>query len=305
MTRSTRRNLRNGLLFISPWLIGFLCLQVYPIFYSLQMSFTEYSGFGDMTNIGFQNYSNMFKDDLFWKSAYNTLYYTVLAVPIGVVVAIVLAIAMNQKVKEVPVYRAILYLPSILPVFALSLVWVVFLNPKFGLFNRLGNAVGLPTVDMLGDPAWTKFAIVLMAQLGAGGPALIFLAGLRGVPAEMLESAQIDGAGPVRRFFSITLPLITPVILYDIILGLALGLQVFTQAYIITSGGLGAQGGGQGMAGPRNSLLFYVFYLYKSAFQYTQMGYASALAWVLFIVSIILAFSVFKWAKNWVHYESE
>jgi multiple sugar transport system permease protein len=301
MTRSTRRNLRNGLLFISPWLIGFLCLQVYPIFYSLQMSFTEYSGFGDMTNIGFQNYSNMFKDDLFWKSAYNTLYYTVLAVPIGVVVAIVLAIAMNQKVKEVPVYRAILYLPSILPVFALSLVWVVFLNPKFGLFNRLGSAIGLPTVDMLGDPAWTKFAIVLMAQLGAGGPALIFLAGLRGVPAEMLESAQIDGAGPVRRFFSITLPLITPVILYDIILGLAMGLQVFTQAYIITSGAIG----GQGTAGPRNSLLFYVFYLYKTAFQYTQMGYASALAWVLFIVSVILALSVFKWAKSWVHYESE
>jgi multiple sugar transport system permease protein len=183
MTRSTRRNLRNGLLFISPWIVGFLCLQVYPIFYSLQMSFTEYSGFGDMTNIGFQNYTNLFKDELFWKSAYNTLYYTILAVPIGVVVAIILAIAMNQKVREVPVYRAILYIPSILPVFALSLVWVVFLNPKFGLFNRIGTAIGLPTVDMLGDPNWTKFAIVLMAQLGAGGPALIFLAGLRGVPA--------------------------------------------------------------------------------------------------------------------------
>ena len=301
MVRSTRRNLRNGLLFVSPWIVGFLCLQVYPIFYSLQMSFTEYSGFGDMVNIGFQNYTNLFKDDLFWKSAYNTLYYTILAVPLGVVVAIILAIAMNQKVKEVPIYRAILYIPSILPVFALSLVWVVFLNPKFGLFNRIGTAVGLPTVDMLGDPAWTKFAIVLMAQLGAGGPALIFLAGLRGVPAEMLESAQIDGAGPIRRFFAITLPLITPVILYDIILGLAMGLQVFTQAYIITSGAIG----GNATAGPRNSLLFYVYYLYKSAFQYTQMGYASALAWVLFIVSIILAMSVFKWAKSWVHYESE
>jgi multiple sugar transport system permease protein len=302
MIRSTRRNLRNGVLFVSPWIFGFLALQLYPILYSLRMSFTEYSGFGDMVDIGFQNFLNLLKDDLFWKSIYNTLYYTVLAVPIGVVVAIVIALAMNQKVKEVPVYRAILYIPSILPVFALSLIWVVFLNPKFGLLNRIGSLIGLPMVDMLGDPAWTKPAIVLMAQLGAGGPALIFLAGLRGVPAEILESAQIDGAGPIRRFFSITLPMITPVILYDIILGLTLGLQVFTQAYIITSGTMGAQ---QGMAGPQNSLLFYVFYLYKTAFQYTRMGYASALAWVLFVVSVILALSVFRWAKSWVHYESE
>lgn len=302
MTHKTRRNLRNGLLFISPWLFGFLALQVYPIFYSLRMSFTEYSGFNKMVDIGFANFIHLFKDDLFWQAAYNTLYYTVLAVPIGVVVAIVLALAMNQKVKEVPVYRAILYIPSILPVFALSLVWIVFLNPRFGLLTAMGNLLHLPRVDMLGDPRWTKFAIVLMAQLGAGGPALIFLAGLRGVPGEMLESAQIDGAGPIRRFFYITLPMITPVILYDIVLGLALGLQVFTQAYIITSG---PSGSGQGLAGPRNSLLFYVYYLYKTAFQYTQLGYASALAWVLFIVSVILALSVFRWAKTWVHYENE
>ena len=301
MTRATRRNLRNGLLFVSPWIFGFLTLQVYPILYSLRMSFTDYSGFGKMVDIGWQNFANLLKDDLFWKSAFNTLYYTVLAVPIGVVVAIVIAVAMNQKVKEVPVYRAILYLPSILPVFALSLVWVVFLNPKFGLLNRIAGLVHIPTVDMIGDPTWTKFSIVLLAQLGAGGPALIFLAGIRGVPAEMLESAEIDGAGPIRRFFAITLPMITPVILYDIVLGLALGLQVFTQAYILTSGAIG----GQGIAGPRNSLLFYVFYLYKTAFQYTQMGYASALAWVLFIVSVILALSVFRWAKTWVHYQSE
>jgi multiple sugar transport system permease protein len=305
MTRSTRQNLRNGLLFVSPWMLGFLALQIYPILYSLRMSFTDYSGFGDMVDIGLQNFVSLLKDDLFWKSAYNTLYYTALAVPIGVVVALVLALAMNQKVKEVSVYRAILYVPSILPVFALSLVWVVFMNPKFGLLNRVMSLVGIPTVDMLGDPAWTKLSIVLLAQLGAGGPALIFLAGLRGVPPEILESAEIDGAGPIRRLFFITIPMITPVILYDIVLGLALGLQVFTQAYILTGGISPANTSSYGMAGPRNSLLFYVYYLYKSAFQYTQMGYASALAWVLFIVSVILALSVFRWAKSWVHYESE
>lgn len=298
MARIARRNLKNGLLFISPWIFGFLAFQVYPILYSLRLSFSEYSGFGTPVNNGFANFAQMFKDDLFWKSAYNTLYYTLLAVPIGVVVALVIAIAMNQKVREVAIYRAILYIPSILPIFALSFVWVVFLNPRYGLFNAFWHLLGFRTVDWIGNPAWTKLSIVIMAQLGAGGPALIFLAALRGVPKEILESAEIDGAGAGRRFFSITLPLITPIILYDIILGLSLGLQVFTQAYILANGAAGTT-----TAGPRNSLLFYVFYLYKSAFQYTQMGFAAALAWVLFIVSVVFALLVFRWAKSWVHYD--
>ncbi len=169
MTRKTRRNLRNGLLFVSPWLVGFLALQVYPILYSLRMSFTDYSGFNEMVNIGFKNFVDLFKDDLFWKSAYNTLYYTVLAVPIGVVVAIVLALAMNQKVREVPVYRAILYIPSILPVFALSLVWIVFLNPRFGLLNRMGGLIHLPRVDMLGDPSGPSLPSSSWPSLVPGG----------------------------------------------------------------------------------------------------------------------------------------
>ncbi len=291
-----RRNLRNGLLFISPWLIGFAAFQIYPILYSLRLSFTMYSGFGQAADVGLANFSRLLNDKLFWLSAYNTLYYTILAVPIGVVVAIVLALAMNQRVKEVAAYRAILYLPSILPLFALSFVWVVFVNPRYGLLSYVLNLVGLPAPDWIGDPAWTKLSIVILAQLGAGGPALIFLAGIRAIPRDLFESAAIDGAGPFRRFFSITLPLITPVILYDIILGLSYGLQVFTQAYIITSGGLN-------MAGPLNSLLFYVFYIYKSAFTYTQMGYAAALVWVFFIVSMIIALAVFRWARSWVHYE--
>jgi multiple sugar transport system permease protein len=302
MATIARRNLRNGLIFISPWIFGFLAFQVYPILYSLRLSFSEYSGFGTPVFNGVQNFTQMFKDDLFWKSAYNTLYYTVLAVPIGVVVALAIAVAMNQKVREVAIYRAILYIPSILPVFALSFVWVVFLNPKFGMFNFLFRSLGLPTVDWIGNPAWAKLSIVLMAQLGAGGPALIFLAALRGIPKEILESAEIDGAGPMRRFFRITLPLITPVILYDIILGLSMGLQIFTQAYILSNGAAGGASG-TSTAGPRNSLLFYVFYLYKSAFQYTQMGYAAALAWILFIVSVIFALFVFRWAERWVHYD--
>jgi len=299
MTHLERRNLRNGLLFISPWIIGFVGLQIYPILYSLRLSFTRYSGFGEAVDIGWANFNRLLHDNLFWQAGYNTLYYTILAVPLGVVVAIVLALAMNQHVKEVPAYRAILYLPSILPIFALSFVWVVFVNPRYGLLSYLLSQVGIQPPDWIGDPKYTKMSIVLLAQLGAGGPALIFLAGIRAIPKDLFESASLDGAGPFRRFFGITLPLITPVILYDIILGLSLGLQVFTQAYIITSGATG----GASTAGPLNSLLFYVFYIYRTAFEFTQMGYASALVWVLFIVSLIIALSVFRWAKSWVHYE--
>jgi multiple sugar transport system permease protein len=290
------------LLFISPWIFGFIAFQVYPILYSLKLSFSEYSGFGTPVFNGLANFRQMFADDLFWKSAYNTLYYTALAVPIGVVVALAIAIAMNQKVREVAVYRAILYIPSILPIFALTFVWVVFLNPRYGLFNAFWHSLGLPTIDWIGNPTWTKLSIVLMAQLGAGGPALIFLAALRGIPKEILESAEIDGAGTAKKFFRITLPLITPVILYDIILGLSMGLQVFTQAFILSSGASGGSGG-MTTAGPRNSLLFYVYYLYNSAFRYTQMGYAAALAWILFLVSVILALLIFKWSKSWINYD--
>ncbi len=301
MTHSSSRNLRNGLIFVSPWIFGFIAFQIYPILYSLWLSFTRYSGFGKPIAIGFQNFQQLFNDPLFWKSAYNTLYYTLLAVPIGVVVAIVLALAMNQKVKEVAIYRAILYVPSILPIFALSFVWVVFSNPRFGLLNLIGQGIGLPVIDWIGDPRWNKLSIVLLAQLGAGGPALIFLAGIRAIPSELFDSAQIDGANVFQRFFKITLPLITPIILYDIILGLSMGLQIFTQAYILTGGG----SSGANTAGPDNSLLFYVFYVYKSAFQYTQMGYASALVWIFFIVSMAIALAVFRWAKAWVNYDVE
>jgi multiple sugar transport system permease protein len=296
-TREERRNLRLGLLFISPWLFGFVTLLIYPIVYSFSLSFTRYSGFGEPQWIGIDNYTRMISDPLFWKSTFNTLYYTALAVPIGVVVAIVLALAMNTRVREVAIYRAALYLPSVLPVFALTFIFVVLLNPGFGLVNYLLRVVGLPSPDWIGDPAWTKLALVLLAQLGAGQVALIFLAGLRAIPRDLYESAEIDGAGAVSRFRHITLPMLTPLILYDLILGLSLGLQVFTQAFVMTGGGARA-------AGPDNSLLFYVFHLYKNAFQFSQMGYAEAMAVVLFIVSLLIAFAVFRWARGWVYYEA-
>lgn len=295
-----RRNLMWGLLFISPWLIGFFALTVYPIVYTFFLSLTRYSGFGNPTFVGLANYQRMAADPLFTKSLYNTVYYTLLAVPVGVVVATVLALAMNTRVKEVAIYRAIFYLPSILPLFALSFIFIVLLNPGYGLINWLLSSTGLPSPDWLGDPAYTKLALVMIAQLGAGQFALVFLAGLRAVPTELYESASIDGAGPIRKFFSITLPMLTPVILYDIILGLSLGLQVFTSAYILTGGGASGSS-----AGPADSLLTYVYDLYREAFRYTRIGYAAALSVVLFIISLLLAAMVFRWARGWVYYEAD
>jgi multiple sugar transport system permease protein len=292
-----RRNLRWGLLFISPWLFGFLVLGVFPILYTFYLGLTRYSGLRAAIFLGIGNYQRMAADPLFWKATYNTLYYTLLAVPVGVVVSMALALVMNQKLKEVAVYRAIFYLPSILPVFAISFIFVVFLNPGYGLLNYALTSIGLRSPNWLGDPNYTKLALVMIAQLGAGQYALIFLAGLKGIPVELYESASIDGAGPVRKFFSITLPLMTPVILYDLIIGISLGLQIFTPAYILT-------GGGERSAGPDNSLLTLVFFIYRQAFQFGQMGYAAAVSVVLFVISLVLAAVVFRWARGWVYYES-
>ena len=281
-----------GLLFISPWIVGFIAFQLYPIVFTLYLSLTQYTGFGTAQWIGLDNYAQLFlHDPLFWTSLYNTVYYTALAVPIGICVALIMALAMNQRLKEVALYRAALYLPSVLPLFAIAFIFLALLNPQFGLIDYLLSLVHLPSIDWLGDPRWTKAAIVLTAQLGAGNAALVFLAGLRAIPTTLYEAAQIDGAGWWNRFWRITVPLLTPVILYNLILGISAGLQVFTQAYILTNGG------------PNNSSLFFVYYLYNNAFTYTQLGYAAALSWVLFIISFVIALTVFRWSNRWVTYE--
>jgi multiple sugar transport system permease protein len=291
LTRKERHNLLVGLLFVSPWIIGFLAFLIYPIFYTLRISFTKYTGFGEPEWIGLDNYRDLLSDELFWTSLYNTLYYTALAVPIGVVVAMGLALAMNQPLPEVPLYRAILYLPSVIPLFALSFIFAILMNPTQGIFNQILIRLGLPNINWFGDPQWTKLAFVFLAQFGAGQVALIFLAGLKGIPRPLYEAAMLDGAGAWSRFRNITLPMMTPVILYDLILGLSLGLQVFTQAYIITKGG------------PADASRFYVLYLYENAFRYGKMGYASAMAWILFVITFVLAMAIFRWSRRWVYYE--
>jgi multiple sugar transport system permease protein len=297
MAQLAERNRRNGLLFISPWIIGFVGLQLYPICYSIYLSFTEYSGFGKADYIGLKNFKSMFSDPVLLGTVYNTLYYTVFAVPIGIVVAIILALCMNQKVREVAVYRALLYLPSILPAFALVFVWLIFTNAQFGLLNQVLIFFKLPVIDWIGDPRFTKPSLVILAQFGAGGPALIFLASLRSIPKELYEAAEIDGAGAGRKFFRISLPMLSPIILYQLIMGLSGALQVFTQAYIISGGARG------GTVGSQNSLFFYVLYIWRNAFMYSRMGYAAALSVMFFVVSVIIAWIVFRWGRSWVNYD--
>ena len=291
LTRVQRRNLLVGLGFISPWIVGFLAFQLYPIIYTLYLSFTQYTGFGTATWIGLGNYNTLLHDPLFWTSLYNTFYYTALAVPVGIVVAICMALAMNQQLKEVAFYRAALYLPSVLPLFAISFIFLALLNPQFGIIDYILSAFHIQPIDWLGDPKWAKFAIVLTAQLGAGNAALVMLAGLRAIPVTLYEAATIDGARWWTRFWRITIPLLTPVIMYNLILGITVGLQVFTQSYVLTTGG------------PANSTLFLVYYLYNNAFAYSEMGYASALSWVLFIISFGIAMLVFRFFNRYVNYE--
>ncbi|HEY4385251.1 MAG TPA: sugar ABC transporter permease [Ktedonobacteraceae bacterium] len=290
-TRRERSNLLKGIAFISPWIVGFLVFVLYPILYSFFISLTRYSGLRTPVWVGFQNYSRLFSDPLTWTSVYNTLYYTILAVPVGIVVAILLALAMNRAVKEVAIYRAALYLPSVIPLFAMSFIFIVLVNPQYGLLNSFLGLFGVPATNYLGDPTSAKNVIVALAQLGAGNAALIFLAGLNGIPQTLYDAARIDGASRLNCFFRITLPLLSPAILFNLITALSAGLQVFTPAYIMTNGG------------PNNGTLFYMYYLYKNAFSYAQLGYACALAVVLFLVGLLLAFVLYTVAQRFVNYE--
>lgn len=291
-SRTERKNLRLGLLFISPWILGFLGLILYPLIYTVYLSFTRFGGFLPPQWVGFTNYQRLWNDDLFWKSMSNTFYYTLLAVPIGVVVAMVLALAMDQQIPEIPLYRTILYLPSILPLFATAFIFMTLLDPSQGIVNDMLRSIGFNPPNWFGDARYAKIAIVGMAQFGAGQTALVLLAGLKGIPTSLYEAAEIDGAGVLNRFFKITVPLMTPVILYSLILGISSGLQVFTQSYIITNGG------------PANSTNFLVFNLYRNAFNYSnQMGYASAMGVILFVITVAMAGLVFFTSNRWVHYD--
>lgn len=288
----TRRRLLIGLAFVSPWIVGFLAFTLYPFGATLYYSFTRFSGVGHPTFIGIQNYRSLVSDNLFWKSLYNTAYYTILEVPLSTVVAIGIAMLLNMRVKGLAVYRTIFYLPTVVPLVAGSILWLWLFNPSFGIVNDLLTAIHVPGPSWMFSAAWAKPTFILLGMWQVGAPMVIYLAALQGVPKDMYEVAYLEGASAWERTRFVTLPMISPAILFNVVLGLVASLQYFTQAYVMTSGG------------PNNATLFYALYLYYEAFKYLRLGYASAMAWILFVVVVVITVGVFRVSSRWVYYES-
>lgn len=289
-----RREAIEGYLWISPWVIGFIIFSLGPIIASAYLSLTQYKIGGSPEWIGLANYREaFFVDKQFWPSLGRTVYYSVATVALGVSLSLVAALLLNQNIKGRAFYRALYYLPSLTPVVALAILWRWLLQPKVGLVNTMLAQVGIDGPGWLTDRDWAIPALIIVALWASigGGRMIIFLAGLQGVPKEIYESAELDGANPVQRFFNITLPLISPVILFNLILGIIGSFSVFSIAYIATEGG------------PNYATWFYMLHLYYNAFSYFQMGYASALAWIFFIIIFILSFLQIKLSNRWVYYE--
>jgi multiple sugar transport system permease protein len=284
------------MLFILPWFIGLLVFQAYPILASLYLSFTDYNIISSPTWVGAQNYVSMFtSDNDFWNSASNSLYYAGIAVPLGMVLALALALVLNLQARGVGVYRALFYLPALAPPVIATVVFLMVLDPTNGLLAVALGSVGVASPGWFSDPSWAKPAMILLYLWNAGTFTLIFLAGLQEIPQTLMEAAVIDGAGRWQRFRRITVPLLSPVILFNLVMGIIWSFQVFDQA--ITIGGVTGD--------PVGSTLMFMVLIYRNAFQYFQMGYAAALSMVLVVVVVIVTAVIFRTSRRWVYYEGE
>jgi len=286
-----------GFLFIMPWLVGFLIFSLGPMAASLYLSFCKYD-LHSLEWVGAENYRRLLTTDpLFWRSLQNTAIYVVCSVPLGLVGSLAIALLLNQSVRGQRLFRTFFYLPSLVPAVASSLLWLWVLNSENGLLNYGLTLFGVPHRSCprwLEDPVWTIPAFVLMSLWGIGGARMIiFLAGLQGISESYYEAAHIDGASTWQKLLFITLPMLTPTIFFNLILGIIGSFQVFTSAYVMTSGG------------PGNASLFYVLYLFRNAFEYFKLGKASAMAWILFGLLLCLTVVQFRYSRRWVHYEAE
>jgi multiple sugar transport system permease protein len=295
-----RREALWGYLFISPWIIGFVLFTLGPMIASLVFSFSDYKIITPPTNFGFQNYFSLFtKDPDFWHSLGITATYAIAAIPLNLIVGFALAHLLNQKVPGIPVWRTIFYIPSVLAGVAVAILWGLIFNPKFGILNWFLGLFGIHGPGWLSSPDWALPALILMSLWSVGGGMIIYLSGLQSIPTTLYEAAQLDGANGWQQFFRITVPLMSPVIFYNLVIGIIGTFQYFTEVYVLTSGLTG------GVGGPAKSTLFYNVYLYTNAFRYMNMGYASALAWILFIIVLMMTLLVFKSSAAWVYYEGE
>lgn len=293
-TKRTRNEMFWGYFFIAPFLLGFLFFLFGPMLFSVIGSFTNYDLTSKMDFIGLANFKRMFThDDLFWKSLYNTVYFVVFNVPLTTVFSILLALLLNQKMRGISFFRTIFYLPSILSGVAVYVLWMQLLSPSTGLVNTFLGWFHIAGPAWLFDPAWTKPALILMKLWSAGGSMLLYLATLQNVPKPLYESAEMDGANAWKKLIHITLPMITPIIFYDVITSTIGSFQIFQEAYVMTKNGTG---------GPANSLLFFNLHMWNKAFVAFDMGYAMAMSMILFTIVTILTFINLKFAPKWVHY---
>jgi multiple sugar transport system permease protein len=288
-----RREALTGYAYISPWVIGFVIFALFPFVASVYLSLTEYSIISPPRFIGFKNYVDIFtKDRLFWPSLRHTFFYAGVSVPLGIVGSLFCALLLNQGLKGTAFWRTLFFLPSLTPVVALALLWKWLLQPDFGLVNFLLGRVGITGPGWLGSMQWAIPALIIMALWGGigGGRMIIFLAGLQGVPKELYEAADMDGASVWSKFQHVTLPMISPTMFFNLVLGIIGALQVFAVAYVSTQGG------------PAYATWFYVLHLFAHAFKYMNMGYASALAWVFTLLVMALTFLQMRTSSKWVFY---
>jgi multiple sugar transport system permease protein len=291
--RLARREALSGFLFISPWIVGFLTLQFGPMIASLVLSFTEYQVVTGPRLTGFANYVSMFTADPSFIDALKvTFTYGLVAVPAGLVLGLLIAILLNQDVPGLMLWRTVYYLPSVVSGVAVAMLWVWIFHPEFGLINlALRLVVGIQGPAWLAHPDWALRALIIMSLWGVGSSMIVNLAGLQGIPTELYEAASIDGATWWHKFWKVTLPMLSPVLFFNLVMGVIGSFQYFTNAYVMTGGG------------PGRATLFYNLYLYRNAFHYYKMGYASALAWVLFVIILSFTLLIFKSSPLWVYYE--
>ncbi|KXK28110.1 sugar ABC transporter permease [bacterium] len=283
MTIAERRDLRLGLLFISPWIIGFLVFMAYPLAASLYYSLCDYSVLAEPVFIGLHNYKELLHDAVFHQTLFNTLIYSAMALPVTMVVALALALLLHAPFPGRALFRTAFFLPSLVPLVAMAILWKWLLNTESGLINYMLGLLDIPAIDWLGSTTWSKVSMVMPAVWGVGGSIVIYLASLQEVPVHLYEAAKIDGARFWRQFIHVTIPIISPVIYFNLVMGIIHLLQVFVVPYIMTEGG------------PARSTLFYVQYLYDTGFRYLRMGYSCSMAWILFVIILVLTI-VATWA---------
>ena len=291
MTKGERQNLWKGLGFISPWIVGFAVFGLYPLGSSLYYSFCDYDVLNKPAFIGTLNYQDMVVDSVFWKSLYNTFYFAIFSIPLGLILALLIAVMLNQEVKGRSVFRTAYFLPSIVPLVGVSMIWLWLFNGDFGLVNYALSKIGITGPGWLTDEAWVKPTLVMSGVWQVGGTIVIFLAALQDVPKALYESAQIDGASAPVRLLNITIPMISPAIYFNLVMGIIGALQEFVRPFVMLGG-----------SGPNRSALFYAINLYQNALSYLNMGYACAMAWVLFVIIVLMTWGATALSRKHVYY---